>query len=118
LPTAFCAGVAAVVPVGSDPEEIVQTVLDAEAGRVRLPMRLVRALFPATQIGTEPPPPLSPAEVAFLRLVAGGATVATMAREAHVSQRTMYRRLDELFKRLGVESRVAAVARAYQWRLL
>jgi DNA-binding NarL/FixJ family response regulator len=41
-----------------------------------------------------------------------------MAREAHVSQRTVYRRLDELFKRLGVESRVAAVARAYQWRLL
>lgn len=59
-----------------------------------------------------------PEDLPVLRLLAEGATVATIGRLLHIGDRTVYRRLDELYARLGVTNRMAAVSYAFRWGVL
>jgi DNA-binding CsgD family transcriptional regulator len=54
---------------------------------------------------------LTPRERQIINLVAAGATNATIARELAISPRTVQTHLDNLFNKLGVRKRAAAVAR-------
>jgi DNA-binding NarL/FixJ family response regulator len=53
-----------------------------------------------------------------LRLVAAGLTNRAIAAELVLSQRTVDRHVSNIFAKLGVTSRAAATARAYQRQLV
>jgi DNA-binding NarL/FixJ family response regulator len=53
-----------------------------------------------------------------LRLVAAGLTNRAIAAELVLSQRTVDRHVSNIFAKLGVNSRAAATARAYQRQLV
>jgi DNA-binding NarL/FixJ family response regulator len=57
-------------------------------------------------------------ELQVLRLVAAGQTTKAIAAELVLSERTVDRRLSNVFAKLGVSSRAAATAYAYRHRLL
>ena len=57
-------------------------------------------------------------EVEVLRLVATGATNEAIAAELVVSQKTVARHLSNIFTKIGVTSRAAATAHAYQHQLV
>jgi DNA-binding NarL/FixJ family response regulator len=57
-------------------------------------------------------------ELQVLRLVAAGQTTKAIAAERVLSERTVDRRLSNVFAKLGVSSRAAATAYAYRHRLL
>lgn len=61
---------------------------------------------------------LTPREIEVLRLVATGKTNKTIAEELFVSDRTIDRHLSNIFTKLGVSTRTAAAAYAFEQRLL
>jgi ATP/maltotriose-dependent transcriptional regulator MalT len=76
-------------------------------------VRRVRAL-----LGEAPPSPLSPRETEVIRLVARGATNKEIAAELFVSEHTVARHLSNIYTKLGVGSRSAATAFAYDHSLI
>ncbi|HXH05550.1 MAG TPA: LuxR C-terminal-related transcriptional regulator [Vicinamibacterales bacterium] len=73
---------------------------------------LSRALRPAATGG------LSGRELQVLRLVAAGKTNRQIAAELFISERTVERHLSNIFNKLGLSSRAAATAYAYEHHLL
>jgi DNA-binding CsgD family transcriptional regulator len=61
---------------------------------------------------------LSPRELQVLRLVAAGATNKAIAAELVLSERTIDRHVSNIFIKLGVSTRSAATAYAYEHRLV
>jgi DNA-binding NarL/FixJ family response regulator len=73
----------------------------------------------AALAGLDQPPPtpqggLSPRETEVLRLTATGRTTRAIASELHLSEKTVARHLSNIFAKLGVTSRAAATAWAYE----
>jgi DNA-binding NarL/FixJ family response regulator len=61
---------------------------------------------------------LSPREEQVLRLVATGKTNRAIAEELFISEKTVARHVSNIFDKLGVSSRAAATAYAYQRNLI
>jgi DNA-binding NarL/FixJ family response regulator len=68
---------------------------------------------PASAIGR-----LTPREVQVLRLVATGRTNRAIAAELFISDRTVARHVSNIFMKLGIPSRAAATAYAYEHHLV
>ena len=79
-----------------------------------------------TQLGVEPsgvcergaPGGLTRRELEVLRAIAGGATNRQVAQQIFISEMTVRRHLANVYAKLGVSSRTAAVAWAYQNRVV
>ncbi len=69
-------------------------------------------------LGDVPASPLSPRETEVLRLVARGRTNKEVAAELFVSEHTVARHLSNIYTKLGVGSRLAATAFAYERSLI
>ncbi|MFD2025131.1 LuxR C-terminal-related transcriptional regulator [Promicromonospora aerolata] len=95
--------------------------LDA-ARRVFERLGAAPALIQAATPPGRPPPGapggLTPREVDVLRLVATGATSRAVADRLTISEKTVARHLSNIFAKLGVTSRAAATAFAYQHELV
>ncbi|WP_344627227.1 response regulator transcription factor [Kitasatospora arboriphila] len=63
---------------------------------------------------TEAPAGLTPREVEVLRLVAGGGSNHAIARELHLSERTVARHISNILGKLDAGSRTAAAAYAFE----
>jgi DNA-binding NarL/FixJ family response regulator len=61
---------------------------------------------------------LSEREVQVLRLIASGKTNRAIAEELFISEKTVARHVSNIFDKLGVSSRSAATAWAYQRNLI
>ena len=61
---------------------------------------------------------LTPRELEVLRLVAAGQTNKAIAAELILSERTVERHVSNIFAKLGVSSRAAATAFAYEHQIL
>jgi PAS domain S-box-containing protein len=68
--------------------------------------------------GAEPPPVLTRREVEVLRLLAAGTGTKAMADRLHVSPTTIRNHVQNITAKLGVHSRLEAVAYATRHRLL
>ncbi|MHA4852177.1 helix-turn-helix transcriptional regulator [Rhodococcus sp. MSC1_016] len=72
-----------------------------------------------TEVGTESSAsPLTPRELNVLRLVAAGKTNRAIAEDLFLSEKTVARHLSNIFLKLGISSRSAATAYAYEHRLV
>lgn len=72
----------------------------------------------AALLGEAPPSPLSSREIEVLKLVARGGTNRDVAAELVLSEHTVARHLSNIYTKLGVGSRSAATAFAYEHSLL
>jgi DNA-binding NarL/FixJ family response regulator len=61
---------------------------------------------------------LTPEDLKLLRLIANGLQVGEIAEELYISERTIKRRIQDIFIKLGVKTRAQAVAEAYEQGLL
>lgn len=113
-------GAVSLLPRSAGPEAVVAVLADALAGRATLPVPLVRSLGAEQRRRglAENPGRVTAQELTLLRLMAQGSTVTFIAREQGIAERTVYRRLAQLYLRLGVRGRIEAIARAFQWGLL
>ena len=62
--------------------------------------------------------PLTPREIEVVRLVAAGKTNRMIARELYLSEKTVAHHLGNVFTKLGLTSRAAATAYAYEHALV
>jgi DNA-binding NarL/FixJ family response regulator len=76
--------------------------------------------LPTAATGSAPPAAqgLSKRELEVLRLIATGKTNKTIARELFVSERTIDRHVSNIFTKIGVGTRAAATAFAYEKALV
>jgi DNA-binding NarL/FixJ family response regulator len=81
-----------------------------------------RRTWPAWTLVRRPtsgePHGLTPRELQVLRLISAGRTNKAIADELVLSERTVDRHVSNIFTKLGVSSRAAATAYAYEHRLV
>ena len=102
--------------------ELLQGVRSAHAGLPVLAPSVASRLMGMVGSADQRPAPgsaaLSKRELEVLRLVAGGSGNREIARRLFISEATVKTHLLHLYDKLGVRERAAAVAVAYQRRLL
>ncbi|MQA99157.1 MAG: hypothetical protein GEU78_02500 [Actinobacteria bacterium] len=111
------AGATACLPAGASMEEIVGAIHVAATGLSLIPTELLRDLVRAEDRAPEACP-LSSLEIEWLRSLARGMKVTKLAESVCFSEREMYRRLHDLYVRMGVAGRTEAVVRAARWGVL
>lgn len=112
----LASGAAGVADWAAPPETLAATIRAAASGELRLPVEFVRALVQgSTKRGLLD---LTEDEVRWLRRLAEGATVRELHTEEHMSERVLYRHLQNLYLRLGARNRDQAIAKASKAELL
>ncbi|MCB2222674.1 MAG: hypothetical protein KQH83_00765, partial [Actinobacteria bacterium] len=99
-----------------EPQRILDAVTAASAGDAVLPLAAARAL--AGNGGACASPSLSDEEAGWLLALSRGTTVVRLADDTGHSERAMFRRLSELYARLGARNRAEAVVAAERLGLL
>ncbi|GAA0907277.1 response regulator transcription factor [Virgisporangium aurantiacum] len=107
------AGATSVISRSASPDSVLRVMAGLSDGDATLPQEVLRML------STEPDEPDNgdrppPDQIGWLRALAGGSTVATLANDVGYSERAMFRLLHGLYKRLGVRTRTEALMRAYE----
>jgi DNA-binding NarL/FixJ family response regulator len=114
LRAAIAAGCSAFLTKDREPEELVEAVRTAARGDTTLTPDDLRILAEASP----PPAHLTQREDDILRLLADGASTRTMADRLHLSVNTVRNHTQRLLTKLGVHSRLDAVATARRLGLL
>jgi DNA-binding NarL/FixJ family response regulator len=109
-------GLAGTVSREAPTEQIVAVVSAALTGTTLLPCPIARQL--AERCGIEEPLPISENEAGWLRAMADGATIATLAQAARYSERQMHRMVANLYKRIGAANRQQALVFAARYGIL
>lgn len=112
---ALQAGATGAFPPDAELGDIVRVLLCAGLGLTLLPVDVARGL---SRPSTGPGPQLTSRELQYLRLLAGGATVASLSRQFAHSERDMYRLLSGVYQRLGARNRTDALLLAQRFGLL
>jgi DNA-binding NarL/FixJ family response regulator len=99
--------------------EDVVALLDAGLHeRSIIPTSVARSLARGRGEGGRLSVPISEAQVGWLRQLASGVTVATLAEQVGYSEREMYRLLAATYQLLGARNRSQALVKAAQWGAL
>lgn len=109
-------GATAAIGRDASPEDIVECLSAACAGRAIMPVPLALALALAADPGEHPS--LTATEVGWLVGLSAGRTVSELAHEVGYSEREMYRRLHRLYAHMGVCGRTEALLAAQRWGLV
>lgn len=113
---AFAVGAEGVLDVNTPAQRVVEAVRAASQGMMLIDTALVRNLV--THVPRSFPKWLPTADLTLLRLIVEGATPHTIAKELHCSRRTAYRRMQDLYDKIGVRDRNEAIYLAGRWALL
>lgn len=100
---------AGVVHHDTSTEIMAQVVESAGHGEALLPMPVARQLAAAADDDASGAAALDELEVELLRGVVGGETVLALGQRFHFSERTIRRRLQSVYFKLGVDDRVGAI---------
>lgn len=111
-------GAIGAVDWSADPEEIVAVLRVALEGRTRLPVEIARSLAAEWPGAHAPRPELSEEEIEWIVDLARGTPVARLADDTGYSERAMFRRLHDIYTRLGVGNRAEAIVAAERLGLL
>lgn len=106
---AIRAGAVTAVAEDSPTEHLVTALVAALDGWTVFPTEIARAMATRVPPVTEPGAWVSDAELGWLRSLAEGTTVPTIAEIAGYSEREMFRVLQRLYQRVGVSSRTEAI---------
>lgn len=111
-------GAAGAAAWDEEPDRIVAAVRAAHAGMLLLPAATAAAMAAWGPEAHGDGPVLHPDEVEWLLELARGGTVVRLAEAYGYSERAMFRKLADLYARLGVGGRAEAVVAAHRLGLL
>jgi len=113
---AIQAGADGAVAWEATPARIIAVLQAALDGDCLLPAEIGRVL--ACSVTTATIDHISRVEARWLQMLANGATVADVARDASYSEREMFRLLNRLYRAMGARNRVEAIVMAARAGLL
>jgi DNA-binding NarL/FixJ family response regulator len=102
----------------ADPEEIARVAVSAVEGFALVPAPAAAALARRGPDWHRDRPPLDATELAWLVDLSRGASVVQLAERYGYSERAMFRRLGEVYGRLGASNRAEALVAAQRLGLL
>jgi DNA-binding NarL/FixJ family response regulator len=111
-------GALGAIPRTSSSTDLQQSFTAMVKGKIILPAEVVRSLVASGPPGDEEDPGTPSAqELMWLRQLAGGSTVAELAKTAGYSERMMFRRLRALYSKFSARNRTEALmyARDNRW---
>jgi DNA-binding NarL/FixJ family response regulator len=108
---ALLLGARSVLLRSADVPAVERAVVATVEGEAVMPAAVANALCTARPPAQVSRPALSAEQVAWLRDLSAGRTVAALAKEAGYSERAMYRFLRDVYARLGVRTRIEAIVR-------
>ncbi|OFW66017.1 MAG: hypothetical protein A2Z12_09975 [Actinobacteria bacterium RBG_16_68_21] len=111
-------GATGTVDWSAEPEEIVAVLRVALEGRTRLPTAIARSLAAEWPGAHQQRPEISEEEIGWIAELARGTPVARIADDTGYSERAMFRRLSDIYTRLGVSNRAEAIVAAQRLGLL
>ncbi len=115
--SALRAGATASAPADAPMDHIVEVVREALHGRSILPADVARRLaLDAPDQPSDYAPRLD--EIGWIQAMASGDTMAEIAESAGVTKSELSKRLNELYRRIGVENRTEAIIKFARWGLL
>ena len=114
---ALAKGAAGVVHYDTSAEIIESVLVGAMAGEVIMPAAIAQAMGAAWAL-TSPPTELTEYEVGLLVSLINGDRVSDMATKYTYSERMVRRHLQNLYVKLGVNGRTAAIVHAARLRLV
>jgi two-component system, NarL family, nitrate/nitrite response regulator NarL len=116
---ALAEGAAGYLTKESDPDEIVTAVLTCAGGAEYLPAQLASGLAgEIKQRARGESALLTPREAEIIRMIAEGLSVPQIAKRLHLAASTIRTHVQNLYDKLGVSDRGAAVAEAMRRRLV
>jgi two-component system nitrate/nitrite response regulator NarL len=116
---ALAEGAAGYVSKASDHTELCESIVAAGRGETVIAPQFAAGIATEIQLReTSERPALTDREAEVLRLLAEGRTAGRIGEELHLSEATVKTHLHNLYEKLGVSDRAAAVAPAMRWGLL
>lgn len=118
---AFAAGAKGFVSKASSSRELVDAIAEVLAGQVEVADRgTMRVLLDAfKQARQKPAPLLTPRELEVLQCMSDGTTTnASLAAALTISQSSVRSHIENLMRKLGVNTRAAALAKAHKEKLI
>jgi DNA-binding NarL/FixJ family response regulator len=107
-------GVRSVLPRQANVQAVERAIAATMAGEAVMPSLVASVLSTGRVQIPASHPSLSAQQLAWLRALSEGRTVAALAKEAGYSERAMYRLLRAVYEMLGVRTRVEAIVRVQQ----
>ncbi len=115
---ALSVGVSGVAHVDADPETILVVATAALAGEIVLPAEAARAMARQVVGKQQAAARLDPSELEMLQKLSEGSTVVELAESGFLAERTVRRKLQNVYLKMGVGGRAEALKRAAQLGLL
>lgn len=116
---ALAQGAAGYVSKASDHTELLDSIINAGRGETVIAPQFAAGIANEIQLReTSDRPALTDREGEVLTLLAEGRTAQRIGDELHLSEATIRTNLQNLYEKLGVSDRAAAVATAMRWGLL
>ena len=116
---ALAQGAAGYVSKASDHMELIESIVTAGRGETVIAPQFAAGIANEIQLReTSDRPALTGREAEVLTLLAEGRTAQKIGAELHLSEATIKTHLHNLYEKLGVSDRAAAVATAMRWGLL
>ena len=116
---ALASGAAGYVSKTSDNMELCDSIVKAARGETVIAPQFAAGIASEIQLREATDrPALTERETEVLRLLAEGLTASRIGDELHLSEATIKTHLHNLYDKLGVSDRAAAVATAMRWGLL
>lgn len=116
---ALAAGAAGYVSKASDHMELCDSIVKASRGETVIAPQFAAGIATEIQMRESTDrPALTTRENEVLRLLAEGRTAQKIGDELHLSEATIKTHLHNLYEKLDVSDRAAAVAKAMRWGLL
>ncbi len=111
-------GATGTVDWSADPDEIVAVLRVALEGQARIPVAIARELASEWPGAHAPRPEFTEEEAEWIADLARGIPVARLADDSGYSERAMFRRLHDIYSRLGAANRAEAIVAAERLGLL
>ncbi len=117
--SALAEGAAGYISKASDHTELIESIVTAGSGETVIAPQFAAGIANEIQLReSSDRPALTGREAELLRLLAEGRTAERIGSELQLSEPTVETHLQNLYEKLGVADRAAAVATAMRWGLL
>lgn len=115
---AIKAGGTTAIEEGAPTSVVIAAIENALAGMAIIPPTILRALSMRIAAGFGEALSVSDEDIARIRALAGGTTVAQLAGDSGFSEREMFRILSDLYGRIGAANRTEAILWASRYGML